>query len=531
MAQRTMAMTSLWPGRPLAFAQKAMAATSSPAATLAALDVMKKGGNAVDAAVTASAVLCITEPHMTGIGGDCFAIIAWPDGKRAGLNGAGRGARAATSQWLNQSGLQRIDPYSIHAVTVPGAIDAWDMLLKAHGSMSLAEALQPAIVAAEQGVPTQPRVARDWPELVDVLARDPGASLHYFLRGRAPLAGEVMRYPALAETLRQIASEGRDAFYEGEIAADMIATLKARGSLLAHEDFAATRADWVTPISMQFHGADIWEIPPSGQGLTVLIALNILKHFELARLEPESPQRKHLEIEALKRAWSLRNRHIADPDFAEVPVAELLSEKFAATLAQSISPDRAQDIAVNLPPSDTIYLAVVDENRLCCSFINSIYWGFGVGITTEKTGITFQNRGAGFSCDPAHPNVIAPSKRPLHTIIPALATKDGRNDMVFGVMGGDFQPMGHVNMVLNTYVHGLDPQTSLDLPRLVPSGGEVECESGVSEAMRRDLARRGHRIIDAPELLGGGQIIRIDPGTGVLRGGSDPRKDGFAAGF
>jgi len=518
-------------GQRLAFAQKAMAATSSPAATLAALDVMKKGGNAVDAAVTASAVLCITEPHMTGIGGDCFAIIAWPDGKRVGLNGAGRSARSATAEWLKQSGLSNIDPHSIHAVTVPGAIDAWNTLLKAHGSISLAEALQPAIALAEDGVPTQPRVARDWPELVDVLARDPGAAMHYLLQGRAPLAGEVMRYPVLARTLRQIAGEGCDAFYKGEIAANMLATLQAKGSLLSTEDFAATKADWVTPISTQFHGSEIWEIPPSGQGLTVLIALNILKHFELARFEPDSPQRKHLEIEALKRAWALRNRHIADPGFAEVPVAELLSEKFAAKLAQSISPDRAQNITVHLPQSDTVYLAVVDQNRLCCSFINSIYWWFGSGITCEKTGITFQNRGAGFSCEPNHPNVIAPSKRPLHTIIPALATKEGRNDMVFGVMSGNFQPMGHVNMVLNTYVYGLDPQAALDLPRLGPSGGVVECESGVSETVMRDLARRGHKIVETEELLGGGQIIRIDEKTGLLSGGSDPRKDGFAAGF
>jgi gamma-glutamyltranspeptidase / glutathione hydrolase len=520
-----------WPGRPLAFAQKAMAATSSPAATLAALDVMKNGGNAVDAAVTASAVLCITEPHMTGIGGDCFAIIAWPGGKRLGLNGAGRSAQAATAEWLRKSALRTIDSRSIHAVTAPGAIDAWDTLLKAHGSISLAEALQPAIALAEQGIPTQPRVARDWAAKVGVLAGDPGASKHYLLSGRAPLAGEVMRYPSLAATLRRIANDGRDAFYEGEIAADMLATLQAKGSLLTGQDFAATRADWVTPISTDFHGTDIWEIPPSGQGLTVLIALNILRHFELARFEPDSPQRKHLEIEALKRAWALRNRHIADPDFSEIPVVELLSEQFGARLAESISPDRAQDIVVNLPQSDTVYLAVVDQNRLCCSFINSIYWWFGSGITSEKTGITFQNRGAGFSCDPAHPNVIAPSKRPLHTIIPSLATKEGRNDMVFGVMSGDFQPMGHVNMVLNSYVYGLDPQAALDLPRLGPSDGVVECEFGVSETVKRDLARRGHRIVETEELLGGGQIIRIDEKTGLLSGGSDPRKDGFAAGF
>jgi gamma-glutamyltranspeptidase/glutathione hydrolase len=508
-----------------------MAATSSPAATLAALAVLSRGGNAVDAAVTASAVLCITEPHMTGMGGDCFAIIAWPGGGLASLNGAGRSARAATPEWLRQSGLQAIAPRSVNAVTVPGAVDAWDTLLKTHGTYPLAQALEPAIALAEAGLPTQPRVARDWDGCRDVLAGDPGAAAHYLRNGSAPLTGEIMHYPALARTFRRIADQGREAFYEGEIAADMVATLQNRGSLLDREDFSSTKASWVTPVSTSFHGSDIWEIPPPGQGLTVLMALNILRHFDLARWAPDSPQRRHLEIEALKRAWHLRNRHIADPEFAEVPVAELLSGTFAADLAQTIAPDRAQDIAVDLPPSDTVYLAIVDQNRLCCSFINSIYWPFGSGIACERTGILFQNRGAGFSCTPGHPNALAPSKRPLHTIIPALATRNGHNDMVFGVMGGDFQPMGHVNTVLNTYVDGLDPQATLDLPRLMPSGQVVKCEPAVSAAVRRDLARWGHRIVDADELLGGGQIIRIDQKSGLLSGGSDPRKDGFAAGF
>ena len=519
------------PGRSTAFATHAMAATSSPAATLAALDVMRQGGNAVDAAITASAVLCVTEPHMTGIGGDCFAIIAWPDGRRMGLNGAGRSARAATPAWLKQSGFTAIDPLGIHAVTVPGAVDAWQRLLSAHGTMTLAQCLGPAIALAEDGVPTQPRVAWDWPGLVETILRDPGMARHYLPNGRAPLAGEVMRYPALARSLKIIARDGPDAFYRGVLTRDMLATLRAGGSLLQAEDFAATQADWVEPISTVFAGAEMYELPPSGQGLTALIALNILSHFELARLEPQSPLRRHLEIEALKRAWHLRNRHIADPSVAEIPVDMLLSKSFAEKLADSISPDRAQSITVDLPPSDTVYLAVVDENRLCCSFINSIYWGFGCGIATEETGIVFQNRGAGFSCDPDHPNVIAPGKRPLHTIIPALATRNGRNDMVFGVMGGDFQPMGHVNMALNTYVYGLDPQAALDLPRLVPSGSQVEVEAGISTPVRRDLQRRGHQIIDAEEPLGGGQIIRIDPDTGLLSGGSDSRKDGFAAGY
>jgi gamma-glutamyltranspeptidase / glutathione hydrolase len=520
-----------FPGRSTAYARNAMAATSSPQATLAALAVLDDGGNAVDAAITASAVLCVTEPHMTGIGGDCFAILATPEGKILGLNGAGRSAFAATPDWLQQSGLTRIEPHGIHAVTVPGAIDAWDELLRAHGSYSLARCLAPAIALAEKGVATLPRVARDWPEHEALLKADAGGRQHYLLNGAAPRTGDVMTYPALAKTLKRIAAEGRDGFYTGSIAEDMVQTLQARGSLLTLEDFAATQCDWVKPISTHFNGRRIYEIPPSGQGLTVLLTLNILKCFGLKALDPAGPQRRHLEIEALKRAWVLRNRHIADPEHAEVPVEELLSETTAKRLAATIDLGKAADMRVTLPPSDTIYLSVVDKNRLCISFINSIYWGFGSGIVTEQSGITLQNRGAGFSCDPAHPNVIAPAKRPLHTIIPALATEDGKPEMVFGVMGGDFQPMGHVNMVVNRYIYGMDPQEALDLPRCVPSGTEVEVESAMPQSVVDDLRARGHSIIPAAEPLGGGQIIVLDHARGLLSGGSDPRKDGFALGL
>jgi gamma-glutamyltranspeptidase / glutathione hydrolase len=508
----------------------AMAATSSPPATRAALDVMRHGGNAVDAAVTAAAVLCVTEPHMTGIGGDCFALVSRPGVAPIGINGAGTSALAATRDWLSAQNKTSIDPHSIHAVTVPGAIDAWDRLLKAHGTLSLAETLAPAIDFAEHGHPTQERVAVDWLETVSLLENNRGATRHYLHGGRAPVVGEVMRYPALAESLRLIAREGRDAFYEGAIARDIVATLKENGSLLTLDDFKATRADWVQPISVPFEGREIWEIPPSGQGLTVLIALNILSQFNMKALDPASSGRKHLEIEALKRAWMLRNRHIADPRFADVPVAELLSDGMSARLAGSINRDKASDVEVHLPKSDTVYLAVVDASGMGCSFINSIYWSFGAGIVTGKTGITLQNRGAGFSCDPSHPNVIAPRKRPLHTIIPALATENGALDMVFGVMGGDFQPMGHVNMVLNSYAHGLDPQSALNLPRLVPSDGWVEMENGFEPSVRRDLERWGHRLKDAEEPLGGGQMIRRGAG-GNWWGGTDPRKDGLVGGL
>lgn len=508
----------------------AMAATSSPAATQAALEVMRHGGNAVDAAVTASAILCVTEPAMTGIGGDCFAMISKPGMPPVGLNGAGTSAAAATPDWLVAQGIANIDPHSVHAVTVPGAIDAWDRLLKSHGTFTLAEALSPAIELAERGHSTQPRVAVDWPESLEALRQDAGALKHVLRQGQVPVVGEVMQYPALAQTLRLIAREGRDGFYEGAIARDIIRTLKDRGSLLTPDDFKATRADWVQPISVDFEGRDIWEIPPSGQGLTVLIALNILAHFNVKALDPESSARKHLEIEALKRAWVLRSRHIADPRFADVPVNGLLSSGMAARLADSIRLDAASDIEVHLPKSDTVYLAAVDAKGMGCSFINSIYWSFGSGIVTEKTGITLQNRGASFSCDPTHPNVIGPRKRPLHTIIPALATQNGALDMVFGVMGGDFQPMGHVNMVLNTYSYGLDPQAALNLPRLVPVDGWVEHENGFAPEVLNDLARWGHKLRPPPEPLGGGQIIRRNGQAGWWAG-TDPRRDGLAAGL
>lgn len=519
------------PGRSVALGTNGMAATSSPLATLAAIDVLRAGGNAVDAAITASAILCITEPHMTGIGGDCFVLIGKSNGTVLGLNGSGRSSSKADTDWLKASGLTEIASHSVHAVTVPGAIDAWDQLLKEEGTMTLAEALKPAIKLAERGVPTTPRVARDWPESEALLAADEGGSKHYLKDGRAPRSGEIMAYPALAKTLKHIAKRGRAGFYEGEIADDIVKHLAARGGLLTQEDFAATESTWVKPISTRFADHDILEIPPNGQGLTVLITLNILKHFGLRRFEPESPERRHLEIEALKLAWILRNRHIADPDFAEVPVSELLSQETSQRLASLIDMNRATDSSISLPSSDTVYLTVVDKNRLSISFINSIYWDFGAGIVTPKSGITLQNRGKGFTTKLGHPNCIAPSKRPLHTLIPAMAKKDGKIDMSFGVMGGDFQPMGQVNVVVNRYIYGMDPQAALDFPRLFPQGQIVLVENTISAPVIADLTAKGHHIVAADEPLGGGQAIAIDHAQGLLIGGSDHRKDGFALGY
>lgn len=522
------------PGRSVAYGAHGMAATSSPLATISALDVLRNGGNSIDAAVTASAVLCITEPHMTGIGGDCFALIGKNDGTIEGINGSGRAGHKADADWLKASGLNAIDAKSVHAVTVPGAIDAWAALLARHGTMDFKEALKPAIRLAEEGVPTTPRVAADWAQDVADLSADEGAKLHYLKDGRAPQVGEVMRYPALAQTLRLIAQKGRDGFYEGAIAEEIVTHLDARGSLLTLDDFAATRSTWVEPIATAFAGVELVEIPPNGSGLTALIALNILKQFDMARYGEASPERYHLQIEALKLAWVLRNRHIADRDSMTVAPAMLLSDKIGAKLAARIDMKQAlvsPESLFPMPGSDTVYLTVADKDGMAVSFINSIYWSFGSGIVTPESGIALQNRGANFVTEPGHPNCIGPGKRPLHTIIPAMVRRQGRIDMSFGVMGGSYQPMGHIGVMLNRYVYGMDVQTALDFPRLFPQEGRVEVETGIDAALRRGLTGRGHDLAEAPEPLGGGQAILFDRARNVLAGGSDFRKDGLALGY
>ena len=361
--------------------------------------------------------------------------------------------------------------------------------------------------------------------------RTRAAPRHYLLDGRAPGLGDIMRYPALAKCFRLLAAKGRDAFYRGEIAEDILAAIGPRGSLLTLDDFARHRSDWVIPISTAFAGHEILEIPPNGQGLTALIALNILSRFDLGRYGPASVERRHLEVEAMKLAWAERNRHIAETG---TPVEALLSGPTADRLAGLIRKDRAMDnpeARIPMPGSDTIYLTVVDKNRLAVSFINSIYWGFGSGIVTPRTGIALQNRGANFVTDPDHPNCIGPSKRPLHTIIPAMVRKDGKIAMSYGVMGGAYQPMGHVAVAVNSFIHGMDPQAAIDFPRCFPEAGEVRIETGIAADVASGLAALGHTVVPAGEPLGGGQAIALDHGRGLLIGGSDPRKDGCALGF
>jgi gamma-glutamyltranspeptidase / glutathione hydrolase len=520
------------PGRSPVIAGEGMAATSHPLATLAAIDVMRLGGNAVDAAVTAVAVLCVIEPHMTGIGGDCLALIA-EDGKPVwGYNGCGRSGAKASTEALLAKGLRTIEPTSPHAVNVPGAIEAWDAILKAHGTWPLARALEPAIHYAEYGFPVAARVAWDWKGLTGKLGNSPGATKHYLPNGGAPEEGDIVKLPALAATLKSIGKDGVRAFYEGPIARDMVATLQERGAVLTAEDFARHRGEAVTPISTNYRGIDLVEIPPNTQGLTALVTLNILENFDLPALEPLGPDRFHLMLEAARIGFAARDSHIAEPSRMRVPVAALNDKAFAKTLAAKL--DRTKRVPLPTAPtpgSDTVYLTVVDRDRCAVSIINSLYSAFGTAICTEKTGIMFNNRGSGFVLDPGHPNTLGPSQRPMHTIIPALAMRDGRCDTAFGVMGAHYQPMGHVQMVLNLFDYGMDIQSAIDAPRAFFEGEATVVERGMPAATVEGLKARGHKIVTAPSPWGGAQAIRIDWKHGVLVGGSEPRKDGCALGY
>ena len=520
------------PGRSPVIACDGMAATSQPLATLAAVDVLRAGGNAVDAVVTAVAVLCVVEPHMTGIGGDCFCLIAEPGRPVWGYNGCGRSGAKASAEALRQQGMRAIDFASAHAVTVPGAIEAWAAILKARGTWSLDRALAPAIRYAANGFPVAARIASDWSKAVGKLAADPGAARHFLFDGRPPAEGDVIRLPALAATLQAIAKDGPRGFYEGTVAADMVTTLAARGSFLTLDDFARHRGEAQTPISTNYRGLDLVELPPNGQGLTALVLLNILEQFDLGALDAMSPERFHLMLEAARLAFAVRDTHIAEPSHMRVATEALNDKAFAKQLAQRIDRSRRMPLPnAPTPGSDTVYLTVVDRDRCAVSLINSLYAGFGVGICTEKTGVMFNNRGACFTLDPAHPNCFGPDKRPMHTIIPALAMRDGRCEVSFGVMGAHYQPMGHVQFVTNRVDHGMGVQAAIDAPRAFFEGDFTVVERGVPAATVEGLKARGHNVVTAPTPWGGAQAIEIDWRRGVLIAGSEPRKDGCAIGY
>jgi gamma-glutamyltranspeptidase/glutathione hydrolase len=522
-----------FPGRSPIYARRAMCATSHPLASLTAIDILKQGGNAVDAAIATAAVLAVVECPMTGIGGDCFALLARPGQAPIALNAAGRAPRAATADWYAARGIKRIETTSVHAVTVPGAVDGWCRLLADHGTMPLARLLEPAIAFAEEGFAVAPRVSVDWAGGARKFT-GAGATHNLLKNGRAPRVGEVMRFPALAATLKRIAADGRDGFYKGEVAADMVAELNALGGLHTLEDFAAQSSSYVEPIQVRYRELELVELPPSNQGIVALIMLKMLAKLGGIGTDPVSAERYHIMTEAARLAYAMRDTFVADPDMAAVPVERMLDDKLITTLVSRIDPARRRtDLGPVLQPagSDTVYFAIVDAQGLAVSFINSLYADFGTGICTLKTGVNFHNRGEGFVLDPRHRNCIAPGKRPMHTLVPALAMRNGEVAMAFGVMGAHFQPMGHVYMMTNLEDYGLDHQEAIDCPRVFFEGDDTVIEESVPQPVRERLKSLGHSLRVRPLPWGGAQIVAIDRANGVLVGASDPRKDGMALGY
>jgi gamma-glutamyltranspeptidase/glutathione hydrolase len=522
-------------GRSPAYGTEAMVATSHPLASLAGLDSLREGGSAMDAAITAAAVLCVVEPQSTGIGGDVFCLYSPKSGSEVlAYNGSGCAPAGVDADALQAAGHDAIDLDSPHAVTVPGAVDAWVRLAADHGRLGLERLLAPAIALAQDGAPVYPRVAYDWTRTEAKLAARPASAALFLPDGHAPVAGTTHRQPALAQTLRAIASLGRDGFYEGPVAADMVETLNAEGGVHTVEDFAAAAGAYVEPVRTNYRGYEVVECPPNGQGLVVLLMLNLLAKFDLGALDPLGPERFHLAGEVARLAYRDRNALIADPDASPVPVDHLLSASYAADLRALIAPGRrlaSLPPAGTVRPEDTVYLCAVDSERNAVSFINSLFHSFGSGIVAPRSGVMLHNRGAGFSLEPAHPNRLAPGKRPLHTIIPGMLLQGGRTVMPFGVMGGHFQPVGNVHLLTNLIDYGMDPQAALDLARGFCTEEAYEVERGVPQATVGALSSLGHRVVPADEPLGGGQAIRIDWRDGVLVGGSDFRKDGCALGY
>lgn len=518
-----------FPGRSVSIGTRYAAATSHQQASLVAMDVLRSGGNAVDAAVAASALLGVIEPHCVGIGGDTF-VLYWSakDRKLHGLNGSGYAPEGLSIEWLQSQGIGSIGGDSVHSVTIPGAVRSWEVLLKAFGSRRLGELLQPAIEAARDGFPIAERIASDWIGHRERLAASAASREQFLVAGEAPTTGQLLRLPLLARTLEAIAEGGADAFYSGPVAAGMVQSLNEVGGRHTLADFAEWHPRVVDPVRVDYRGHAVYQIPPNGQGLTAAMMLNVLKGFDHSALDPRGAERFHLQIEAYRLAAAARDAYIGDPEHGPIATDEMLSEAYAERLRGRIDLRRAMSDPVPEPlgPNDTIYLTTADAEGNFCSFISSISGGFGSAITCSRTGVLFQNCGTGFSLRPGHPNALAPRKRSLHTIIPGFVTKGGAPFLSYGVMHGHYQPVGQVQVLQNIVDFGMDVQEAIDAPRGLRTAKGFAAERSIPAATLAGLAERGHPIHTADLAWGGAQAIM--PVGGVLYAGSDPRKDGVA---
>ncbi|WP_240928076.1 gamma-glutamyltransferase [Thalassoroseus pseudoceratinae] len=536
-------------GRSVVMGRNGMIATSHPWAAQVGLDILRSGGTAVDAAIAANAMLGVVEPMSCGIGGDLFAI-CWDQstGQLHGLNASGRSPKSLDRSVFAKRGLEEIPFSGPLSWSVPGCVDGWEELRRRFGQKSLAEILAPPIETAEQGFAVSEIIASHWLTAEDSLAEWADSKRVYLPNGVAPKAGEVFRNSELASSYRAIAEHGRDAFYCGEIAGRIVQFSKENDGFLTATDLAEHQSEWVDPVSTNYRGYDVWELPPNGQGIAALEMLNLLSGFDVAAMGRRSADFVHLFIETKKLAFADRARFYADPAFAAVPIAELISQSYADAQRKRIDMTKAAtDVPAGDPKisrGDTVYVTAVDKDRNCCSLIQSNYYGFGSKVVPGEVGFVLQNRGALFALDDTHPNRLEPGKRPFHTIIPAMVTRDGRPCFCFGVMGGDMQPQGHVQVLCNLLDFGLNVQAAGDATRVQhfgsatptgqpqePNGGRVAIENGISEEVRAELTRRGHELIESPGSFGGYQGIWIDWEKGVLHGGTESRKDGTAVGY
>ncbi|MDA3953229.1 MAG: gamma-glutamyltransferase [Bacteroidales bacterium] len=527
-------------------AKHGMAATSQPLATQVALDILKKGGNAIDAAIAANATLGLMEPTGNGMGGDIFAII-WDakSQKLYGLNGSGRSPKSLSLEYFLDNGYSKIPAHGPLPVSVPGCVDGWFEMHKKFGKLNMTEILQPAINYAREGFPLSELIAYYWNGNTRSLAKFPGFKETYMPDGKAPAKGEIFKNPNLANTLEKIAKGGRDVFYKGEIAEKVAEYMKEQGGFLSYDDLASHTSEWVEPISTNYRGYDIWELPPNGQGTAALQILNILEFYDITSMGFGSTEYVHNFTEAKKLAFEDRAKYYSDPAFNDIPVDQLISKEYALKRKELINPDRAARNypAGELEQGNTIYLTVADQYGNMVSLIQSNYRGMGSGMTPDGLGFVLQDRGELFSLDAEHMNCYAPGKRPFHTIIPAFITKDGKPYISFGVMGGSMQPQGHAQIVINMIDFGMNLQEAGDAPRLrhdgssqptgekMTDGGILNLESGFDYEVIRDLMKKGHKINFTVGGFGGYQAIMFDEKNDVYYGASESRKDGQASGY